>query len=50
MNEKLITEVEFLIEDSSGNTIDSPYIYAKISPPVKKNNINDLIFNIELDF
>lgn len=50
MNEKLITELEFLVTDDNGNVVDSPYIYAKISPPIKKNNINDLSFSVGLDF
>ena len=48
--DKLISEIEFLIQDTLGNVIDSPYIYAKISPPLKKNNTNDLIIQVELDF
>jgi hypothetical protein len=50
MSDKLITEMEFLIKDANGNPIDTPYIYAKISPPIKKNNTNDLTLQIELDF
>lgn len=50
MNEKLITEIEFLIKDSTGTTIDSPYVYAKISPPIKKNNLADMVLSFSLDF
>lgn len=50
MGDKLITEIEFLIDDGSGNVTDSPYIYAKIAPPLKKNNINDISLKLGLDF
>lgn len=50
MSDKLITEIEFLIDDISGSTIDSPYIYTKISPPIKKNNLTSLTFKVSIDF
>ena len=50
MNDKLITEIEFLIEDVKGDVIDTPYIYAKVSPPIKKNNSTDLKISLSLDF
>ncbi len=42
---KLITEMGLKF----GN-VDSPMIYAKISPPILKNNRNDLIVRFNLDF
>lgn len=51
MSNKLISELEFLIKDSTtGDTIDLPYVFTKISPPLKKTNQNDLIIRVQIDF
>jgi hypothetical protein len=50
MTHKLISEVAFLIEDSNNNVLDNPYIYAKISPPLQKNNKLDITISFTLDF
>jgi len=54
MNEKLISEIAFLISeiDSKGNVVvnDSPYIYAKINPPINKTNTKDMSIALNLDF
>lgn len=52
MTSKFISEIEFLIEDSSnlGEVIDSPYVYAKIAPVLKKTNEGNIVLRVELDF
>ena len=54
MKDKLISEIAFLISelDSKGNVVinDSPYIYAKINPPIKKSNATDMSIALNLDF
>jgi hypothetical protein len=47
---QLISEIELLVKDMSGSLIDTPYIYSKVNPPIKKTNTNDLIISIQLDF
>lgn len=61
MMEKLISEVAFVLENAqhganSNNTAipvvigDEPYIYAKITPVIKKTNSADIILKISVDF
>jgi len=56
MKNKLITEVEFLIDDPNGDpndpnsVIQAPYVYGKISPALEKNNQTDLSVEISIDF
>ncbi len=52
MTSKFISEIEFLIEDANnlGDVIDSPYVYAKISPVLRKTNDSNIVLRIELDF
>lgn len=49
---KIITEIAFLVDDlSMPNGVDEkPYIYGKVSPAIKKDNVTDLTFQISLDF
>lgn len=57
-NDKLITEIGFFIDDltkpkTTGGGFEanpSPYVYAKISPPIKKNNQTDITFKASIDF
>ena len=48
MPDKLVTEVAFLLDADTSTT--KPYIYGKISPPLKKNNGSDLNIQISIDF
>lgn len=49
MTSKLISELGFFIDDSS--SIDNkPYIYGKISPPIKKDNSSSLTIQVSIDF
>lgn len=52
MNDKFISEIEFLIDDplNEGTPIDQPYVYAKIAPVIKKTNTNDIVISVEIDF
>lgn len=52
MTDKFISEIEFLIDDPThpGTPIDSPYIYAKVAPVIKKTNSNDIVISVEIDF
>lgn len=50
MNSKLISEIAFLVADKSGNVEDAPYVYAKITPPLKKNNTSSMSIAVSLDF
>lgn len=49
MTSKLITEVGFFIDDSLSIS-NSPYIYGKISPAIKKDNASSLTIQISVDF
>lgn len=50
MMNKLISEIEFLIQDETGEVVDLPWIYSKISPPIKKTNQNEITISIDIDF
>lgn len=45
MKNKIISEIAFRVGDDEG-----PYIYAKVSPPISKNNSEDLTISATLDF
>ena len=50
MSSKLISEIAFLIKDTTGQIVETPIIYAKLSQAVAKNNGSDLNILVNLDF
>lgn len=57
MMDKLISEIAFIltsaqhtVNDQNGEPTDGPYIYAKITPVVKKTNSSDITLSISVDF
>jgi hypothetical protein len=52
INSVLISELAFLIADESkAEGIDpTPYVYAKISPPIQKSNQSDITIKVHIDF
>ena len=56
MKEKLISEIGFFIDDYSlaptnpESVVETPFIYAKINPPVKKSVTSDITITIRVDF
>jgi len=49
-NKKLISEIAFHITNRDGNVNSLPLVYAKISPPIVKDNLADLNIKINLEF
>jgi hypothetical protein len=57
MMDKLISEIAFVlssaqhaVNDTNGEPTDGPYVYAKITPVVKKTNSSDISLSISIDF
>lgn len=49
-NKKMISEIAFHINDSTGNIDSIPVVYSKIAPPIVKDNLTDLSVQISLEF
>jgi hypothetical protein len=50
MPTKFISEIAFLITGNQQNVNDEPYVYAKVTPVIKKSNQADIKLKISVDF